>query len=493
MLRLDKLKTMDPCKASASARSTGAVTITWIYTLVLVLMALPVASCNLQRPTTRPSTGAADKQHFASEFLDVLGHAPRDTKIPHDKIPPDKLAGSAVMRAMKTDTMDRATSGVPGQADLSAGIQESSRLAKLANISAHKPQLRIPTSSPTQTSKAQVVMVIVESLMLLVSLGCFLFTLFVGLRLQMFNPRWEHLQSAWWIGFGVALSLFGQISSLLANQMFHRSPVHLPPWMARCTQDECIGLLTLAYLLRIQTWRKAWRELIPYSSVYEQVRSMPKAGHCAPSTMLFASLTALLLLALNIPVAVGLVWSSSILWPNTYLVTGPNVVHAIDLIFPYAVLGLSASLALHALTSIRLMHDKAHELCHEIWLSCAVLCVGAILHIIFDGSWLLTYNDALDKHITPKQTSHSAALPVFRQEVSAVWCIALHLNLLVSTYFLWQSEAHCRPLPRPFDPTKVDALFEPSPLGTMKLEHESLDTESLDTESLDRIESRCNF
>lgn len=432
-----------------------------MWMCMVVSVVLPRTSCAPLERIPRSVDG----------FLDVLGPEPRPAMPnPRDKVPPDKLAGSALLHAM--EPFRRFASGVlesdvPDQAHLSVGIQESAT----ANILVHKAQLRTPTtSSPTETSE---VMVIVQSLMLLVSLGCFLFTLFVGLRLQMFNPHWEHLQSASWIGFGVAISLYGQICSLLSNHIFHRSAVHLPPWMARCAQDECIGLLTLAYLLRIETWRKAWLRLQPYSKIYEQVHRIPRAGHCAPSTMLFAALAALLLLALNIPVGICFVWLSSTLWPHAHVPAAPDVVHGVDLFFPYAVLGLSACLILSTLTSIRLMHDNAHELCHEIWLSCAVLGICAIFHIAFDGSWLLTYN-AFGKHATGK----SAELPVFREEVTAIWCIALHLNMLITTFFLWQCQAHCQPLPRPFDATKFDALLEPSPLGTMKLEHELLDPES---------------
>jgi len=472
---------------SARRRCTGAVTI-WIYTFVLVMAALPSTSCILQRRTGAAGTGT---HQSVSEFLDVLEQDAlearlhkkelRDT-IPHDKLPPDKVSGSTLIRAIESDPRDRAASGPPDQAHFPAGIQESSSAAKLTMVPAHSPQLRNQTSPPAETSKTQVITVITESLMLLISLGCFLFTLFIGLRLQLLNPRWDYLQSAWWIGFGIASMLLGQTSSLLSNQVFHRSRVHLPSWMARCVQDECVGLITLSYLVRIQTWRSAWEELVPYSNVYERVRGIPRAGNCAPSAMLCASISALLLLALNIPVAINLVWMSSTLWPNISVPDAPNVVRAIDIFFPYAVLGLSACLVLHTLTSIRLKHDKPNELCHEIWVSCAVLCVGAILHIIFDGSWLLAYDDALRGGGASKQ---SKGMPLFREEVTATWCVALHLNQLVTTFFLWQSQARCQPLPRPFDAAKVDALFEPSPLGTIKLEHESLDPGALDTDAID--------
>jgi hypothetical protein len=331
----------------------------------------------------------------------------------------------------------------PHNVDLNLQEAAQAHLRQQAQTARQPTSAPAPAPSvPSSTQLSAIIVIVAQGLLLFLSSCVILWIMLVGLRLQLFSPCWDHLHSPTWIGFIIALAFVGQWLGMLANHVLDSSPVHVSTWVCKCIQDECVVLIIFMYFLRLQHWQQQWHKLHPFASVYEKIATAPKLGECVPSTMLVSGLGALVLLLLNFPAAMALMWIGTKLWPNT---KASQLVHGIDLVFPYIVLGLCAYVVLQAVSKLNPKFLAAKDLIRETWLCSILFTIGSVVQIVSDSEWLLRHSTG------HRPSSVNSDKPIFAAGVIDVWCIVFHCNLVILLRFMYTNQLRCEPLPRPFE------------------------------------------
>lgn len=350
-----------------------------------------------------------------------------------------KLLGATALSALFDDV----------QAQVSPTTAPAAATAVQANVTAVQPE--------EKASFLTLIVLIAQSLLLFLSACVVLCIMVVGLRLQLFSPCWDYLQSPGSIGFIVAFAFVGQSLGLLSKHCFEPSFLHISTWVCRCIQDECVCLVILVYFIRLEYWQRQWRRLQPFAPIYEKIMTAPKLGECAPSTMLVSGVGAIVLLLLNFPAAMGVVFIGGKFWPD---MSPPVTVHGIDLVFPYVVLGLCTYLTMRALARLDPQFAAACTLMHETWVCAALFSVGAVVQIVCDSKWLFSSTSGRDAHIDRDK-------PVFQAGVIDVWSVAFHCNLVILLCFMHRNQSRCEPLPRPFEAQAGKTVDGDAPADSM--------------------------